>query len=62
MTPACNQGALEVSGCLAGQVRRFWINAVFGTHHSVQRCRTHKLRNVLEFDESRVTLTRGSRA
>ena len=24
------------------------INAVFGSHHPVQRCRTHKLRNVLD--------------
>ena len=30
------------------KVLRLAINAVFGTQHPVQRCRAHKLRNVLD--------------
>src|ERR1035437_9867673 len=36
------------NACLSLMALRAAINAVFGAHHPVQRCRAHKLRNVLD--------------
>jgi len=45
----CIDIGLVLSPIVSSKALRAAINAVFGSHQPVQRCRAHKLRNVLDY-------------